>query len=111
MDPRRNSSWRRLLSLVELTGWRGFSFTDLAEKTELPLSEIYKIFPEKADVLNAFVEKIDLEVLSNISKEDMSEPRRERLFELFMNRFDALAPHKKACDLCGMEPFLTLFLF
>lgn len=84
------------LELIAQVGWRTFTLVDLAQKANLPLSEIYDTFPEKSAVLHKFIEKIDKEVLAQVSPEDFNEPRRDRLLDLFMNRFQALQPHKQA---------------
>lgn len=89
------------LKLISLLGWHSFTLVELAKNLDISLAQVYVIFSDKISVLIAFFEKIDLKVLSEINKEDLNEPCRERFFELFMNRFDALAPYKKVLRSVG----------
>lgn len=87
--------------LIPLLGWHSFTVVQLAKNLDLSLAQIYSIFPDKISVLVSFFEKIDMKILSQINKEDFNEPRRERIFELLMSRFEALNPYKKALRSIG----------
>jgi AcrR family transcriptional regulator len=84
------------LKLAETRGWRRTSLADIADEAGLGIAELYKRFRSKGAILDAFVRRIDLATLDGADTgKDESSPR-DRLFDLFMRRFDALQPHKGA---------------
>ncbi|HTP83881.1 MAG TPA: TetR family transcriptional regulator [Alphaproteobacteria bacterium] len=84
------------LKLAETQGWRRTSFADIADEAGLGIAELYRRFRSKGAILEAFVRRIDLATLEGAETgRDESSPR-DRLFDLFMRRFDALQPHKGA---------------
>ena len=84
------------LSLAEAEGWSDVSLGDIAAEAKLPLSVVYPLFPSKQAVLNGFSQMIDGKVLAEEEPEDDQASARDRLFDVMMRRFDALAPHKQA---------------
>lgn len=85
------------LSLAETKGWTRTSLADIAEEAGIGLAELYPRFRSKGAIYEAFVQRIDRATLEGAeagAKEDGS--IRDRLFELFMRRFDALQPNKGA---------------
>ncbi len=103
------------LALAARRAWREVSLTDIAEAAELPLSTVYPVFESKGAILAGFARRIDAAVLAGQEDGDRDGGARDRLFDVVMRRFDALAPHKAAlgsivydlgCDpvlgLCGM---------
>ena len=80
-------------------GWRGLSLAEIAEAAKLPLSQVYPLFPTKEAILRAFSRRIDAEVLGDqslVEEWDDDGSARDRLFDVMMRRFDALAPYKTA---------------
>ena len=78
-------------------GWRALSLAEIAEAAKLPLSRVYPVFPTKQAILQAFSRRIDAEVLGDdtLAEEwDDAGSARDRLFDVMMRRFDALAPYK-----------------
>jgi AcrR family transcriptional regulator len=91
------------LKLAETQGWRRTSFADIAEEAGLGMSELYRRFRSKGAILDAFVRRIDLATLEGVETgKDESSPR-DRLFDLFMRRFDALQPYKGAVAALARE--------
>ncbi|MCZ6720184.1 MAG: TetR family transcriptional regulator [Proteobacteria bacterium] len=107
------------LDLAAQKGWGRTTLSDIAEAAGMPLAELYRQFRSKRALLVAFSRRIDEEVLANVDPDLASEPARDRLFSVLMQRFDALGPYKaglcavvrdESCDpsalLCG-APHLT----
>ena len=74
-----------------LRGWRALSIADAARDADLPLARVRARFPGRDALLLRFGVMMDQAALSNDGGE--IEPR-ERLFDLLMQRFDALQPHR-----------------
>lgn len=85
------------LALARTRGWRGLSMAEIAAAAGVPLAEALAVTPSKTEILRAFSQAIDAEVLNAIDPEEaMSEPARDRLFDVLMSRYDALWPHRPA---------------
>ena len=93
-DPRR-AAIDAALDLAASRGWRDTRFGEVAEAAGLTLAELYALFPSKIAILFAFMREVDAAVLAGAATELQDEPTRDRLFDLIMRRFDALAPHKE----------------
>ncbi|HTY67775.1 MAG TPA: TetR family transcriptional regulator [Alphaproteobacteria bacterium] len=84
------------LKLAETQGWRRTSFADIAQEAGLGIAELYRRFRSKGAILDAFVRRIDLATLEGAEAGGDESSPRDRLFDLFMRRFDALQPYKGA---------------
>lgn len=88
------------MACIARDGWRRFSLAQVAAETDLPLSDILIPFPTKHAVINAFQDRIDERMLATagdlMSAGDDSADIRDRLFDLLMERFDALSPYRAA---------------
>jgi len=79
------------MSLAAERGWAGFALEDVARRSRMKLAEVTKICPDKNVLLALLNEEADAAMLAD----DVGEGTvRDRLFELFMRRFDALARWK-----------------
>jgi len=83
------------LAIAARGEWRQAGLAAIAVEAGLPLSEVYAYFPSKLALLDAFTREIDLQSVQG-SEDGEGEPTRDRLFDILMRRFDALAPHKPA---------------
>jgi AcrR family transcriptional regulator len=96
--PKRPDTKRRIvdaaLALAARQGWASTSLSAIASEAGLPLLEVHGHFRSKAAIVEAFLSRIDAEVLAGESQE--GEKLRDRLFDTIMRRFDALGPHKDA---------------
>ena len=96
--PKRPDTKRRIvdaaLALAARQGWASTSLSAIASEADLPLLEVHGHFRSKAAIVEAFLSRIDTEVLAGESQE--GEKPRDRLFDTVMRRFDALSPHKDA---------------
>ncbi len=76
--------------------WREVTLLDIAEAAQVTLAEMRRHFSGKGDILAAFARSIDDEVLARQRARTSNTAARDALFEVVMERFDALAPHKPA---------------
>jgi AcrR family transcriptional regulator len=87
----------RALQVVAARGWMATTLADLAEETGETRAEIYRRFGGKLGITDALSARADEAMLAVEEEEDiLVQPPRDRLFEILMRRFDALAPHKDA---------------
>jgi len=84
------------LSLAESRGWRGITLADIATEAGVTLAQLYGMFPSKRAVLSAYLRRVDRATLEGVEIGAQDGSIRDRLFDIFMRRFDALEPHKRA---------------
>lgn len=85
-----------LMDLAARRSWNSIEIKDIAEAANVSLAEFRDLFPSKGAVLGALSRKIDKQVLEGTTDDLAGEPARERIFDVLMRRFDALAPYKEA---------------
>src|SRR5690349_15348510 len=74
---------------------RRISLAAIAGEAGLPLIDVYAIYRSKAEILEAFQQQVDRDVLATVEP-DPGERPRDLLFDAIMRRFDALRPYKEA---------------
>ncbi len=85
------------MKLAAARGWRELTLADIAEAAKLSLPDLAQLFPTKSAILAAWSRRIDAEVLTAAEAEELAdEAARDRLFDVLMLRFDAIAPYKPA---------------
>lgn len=84
------------LALAASQGWRDTRLGDIADAAKLPLGTLLAVYRSKAAIIAAYSQAIDAEILKDIDAELAAEPPRDRLFDVMMRRFDALAPDRDA---------------
>jgi AcrR family transcriptional regulator len=77
-------------------GWMHTSLADIAVAADVSFADLYPVFPSKTAIMRGFTAAIDRKVLAAAPESGAS--IREGLFELFMRRFDALQPQRKALE-------------
>jgi AcrR family transcriptional regulator len=82
------------LTLAARQGWRRTGMAAIAAEAGLSLGEAYAAAPSKLALLAALHRRVDEAALAVAV--DRAEPSRDRLFDVLMRRFDALAPHRPA---------------
>lgn len=82
--------------MLATTSFSDVKLRDVAEKADVPLAKLAMTFASRFDLFEAFAAQIDEMVLAGDDPDMAEEPARERLFDVFMRRFDALLPHKPA---------------
>ena len=86
------------LRLAELQGWRDTSLSEIAAEAGLELAAVQAEFRTRGAILAAFMADVDQDMVKGLDPDLGAEPVRDRLFDVIMGRFDALAPHKAAVD-------------
>ena len=94
-DP-REAIVAALLELLATRRWNDIGLSDIAGAAGVSLAELRALFPSKGAILAGFLRKVDLDVLDHDVKDMAEESARERLFDVLMRRFEALAPHREA---------------
>ena len=88
------------MARIARDGWRRLSLADVAADAGMSLADVLIPFPTKYDIVNAFQDRIDAQMLAaadtHAASGDAGVGVRDRLFDLLMGRFDALAPHRAA---------------
>lgn len=84
------------LDLASRMGWEMVTMTDIADKARTSLAELCEVFDEKGDILAAYGKMVDRQVLEACADPDPSSPEKDRLFEIFMERFDILNKDREA---------------
>lgn len=78
------------------TGWTDLTLSKIAAEAEIPLADVYQTLPSKMAILQAYSKSIDLKMLDASDDVDDDDTARDRLFDVVMNRFDAMAPDRMA---------------
>jgi AcrR family transcriptional regulator len=90
-----------LMRLAADQPWDDIELADIAREAGLTLSEMRDLFPSKGAILEGFTRMIDKKVIEGTTEDLAGEPSRERMFDVFMRRLDAMAPHKRALRRIG----------
>ncbi len=77
-----------------MKGWNGLSMTAIAGRAGVPVQTLRADYPDRSAFLGALNDEIDAAMLAE-GPAAPDEPATDRLFELLMRRFDALAPYKE----------------
>ena len=85
-----------LFTLLGEKSWGEIGLYEVAQRAGVSLAELRSAFPSKGAILAAYLRKIDLDVLSHDMRDMADEPARERLFDVLMRRFEAMAPQREA---------------
>ena len=84
------------MNLAKDIAWRDLTLLDIAEAAGISLADIKQHYHAKVDILRAFSTAIDDEVLKKPARRAADQKPRDAIFEVVMNRFDALEPYKPA---------------
>ena len=82
------------LSLAAQKGWEAVTLRDIARKIKIPLHELHDHFEDRYDIIAAWGRIIDKKVLAAAGTADAGTSPRDRLFDLLMERLDALNEHR-----------------
>lgn len=85
-----------LMALAAERGWSSIELPDIAERANVSLGELRDLFPSKGAVLGAFSKRIDRIVLDGTGTDLLDESAKERLFDVYMRRLDAMLPYREA---------------
>jgi AcrR family transcriptional regulator len=87
-----------MLACIERQGWRRLSLADIAGGAGVPILQVYRVYRSKPAILCGFFRRIDEAVLAMPLDTAPDERPRDRVFDLLMRRFDALAPYRAALE-------------
>lgn len=76
--------------------WEEVSMPSVAERASVKLATLRSAYDSRIALLEDFFRRIDTQVLEALDEGMADEPAQDRLFDILMNRLDALAPHKDA---------------
>ncbi|MBL8574846.1 MAG: TetR/AcrR family transcriptional regulator [Hyphomicrobiaceae bacterium] len=76
--------------------WQAIGLDRIADAAGLSLAQLRGAYADKAAIIADFAARIDQAVLDGHDPNMAGEPVKDRLFDVLMRRFDALAPHKVA---------------
>ncbi|WP_162938257.1 TetR/AcrR family transcriptional regulator [Kiloniella sp. EL199] len=83
------------MSLAVEKGWATLSLAEIAVASKVSLSDLHQIFPSRNSILRFISEQADQGVLEEHDNDYLEQPAKDRLFDICMNRFDALIPYKE----------------
>lgn len=82
------------LRLAGDSGWRTLALGDIAAEAGLTLADLAGHYPCRAAILAGFERLIDCRMLAGAAAGDTGDSARDRLFDIIMERFEALAPYR-----------------
>lgn len=82
------------LELADQLGWDVVTLSDIASECDLTLAQLHMYVSDKMDVLCALGRMIDTRVLDNVETPDPSASPKERLFDVFMDRYEVLNDYR-----------------
>jgi AcrR family transcriptional regulator len=85
-----------LMALAAEERFEDITLKHIAERADVSLAEFRDHFGSRHAVLAAFGQRIDRVVLEGTSGDLDDESPKERLFDVLMRRFDALAPYRES---------------
>ena len=94
MAHKREKIIEAFLALLAEKPFEQIGVAALAARAEVSLAELRAEFGSTFDILAAFVRETDHKVLTNLDKDVEDSTPRDRLFDVLMRRFEALAPHR-----------------
>lgn len=83
-------------ALAAERGWRDLSLAEIAAEAKVPLSTLYPLFPSKQAIIQGFADQVDAAVMADEDREGSEAPARDRLFDVLMQRFEAMQPQREA---------------
>jgi AcrR family transcriptional regulator len=75
-------------------GWRNLALGDIAVEAGVTLSALARSYSSRPEVLDGFERMIDRRMLAGAAAGDIDDKPRDRLFDIIMERFDALLPYR-----------------
>jgi len=75
-------------------GWTETSMLEISQRAEIDLATVFRFFPAKAELIDGLSRHADQAVLAADHSMMADESARNRLFDVLMQRFDALEPYK-----------------
>ncbi len=80
--------------LAAQRGWRSLSMGEIATEADITLPELARHYSCRPEILDGFERMIDRRMLAGAVAGDVNDQPRDRLFDIIMERFDALLPYR-----------------
>lgn len=75
--------------------WDSLTLRDIAAAAGLSLAQLYPVLSSKPAILDAYMRRVDIDMLTALEEFDSQESPRDRLFDVMMQRLDALERHRE----------------
>lgn len=107
----RTRTVEALLALCAEQGYNSVTLPMIAARAEVSLADLRDLFPSKGAILGGLMRIVDRKVLTTLDAGMEDQPVRERVLDVMLKRFEALAPYKAgladirkslACDLSAL---------
>jgi ubiquinone biosynthesis protein COQ9 len=85
-----------MMRVIARDGWPAATLDAIAREADLAVAEVVAQMGNRFDILAAFGKRCDIAALESAQADGGSQAARDRLFDIIMARFDALADHKMA---------------
>lgn len=92
-DPRR-AVVESLMRLAAMQPYDRISLGDIAAEAGISLADLRDLYPSKGAILGGLVRIVDREVLEGTGTDMADESAHDRLLDVMLRRFDALAPYR-----------------
>jgi AcrR family transcriptional regulator len=89
-----------LMRVAAREGWRRTTLPAVAAEAGTTLAALRARFEDRAAMLDRFLAVVDAAVLAGTVAPSEADPPKDRLFDVLMRRFDALAPHRAGVLAC-----------
>lgn len=83
------------VALAEARGWGAVRLRQVAERLDMPLSELRRHFRDKDAVADAWLARADTAMLAAAPRGFAALAARQRLYQVICRWLDALAPHRR----------------
>lgn len=85
-----------MLRVAASHDWGHVTMIDIAAESDLPVAEASFVFEHKDDVVAAFGRRVDAKMQDGLGRFRHDESCKDRLFDVFMERYDILAEDRAA---------------
>ncbi len=85
---------RQIIALTAERGWENLTLYDMAGHLKMSLAQLHEHFEDKTDILVTFGRMIDRKVLENTGEADPDISPRDQLFDILMERYEALNEYR-----------------
>jgi AcrR family transcriptional regulator len=90
------------------------TLSDIAHEANISLAELRELFPSKGAIIGGFLRRIDRQILQDQNGTYITEPMRERLYEVLKRRLRALEPYRESIksirNWVGRDPLMQTAL-
>lgn len=83
-----------LIAVIAAKGWNGATLQAIAEEAGLTLSALHGLFPSKDALYGEFLAGLDRAMLAGTDPVSAGDSAKDRLFDVIMNRFEAMRSAK-----------------